>query len=184
MTDTTSNPGGSADPDSRPVPAFELENVGAGPDPFSLTEAATDPATDAIVLLFQRDYHCGNCRKQVQAVADRYEAFRNSRAQVVSIVPEPADRVAKWQAQYELPFPLLADPSAEVSDAYDQPVRFGVLGSLHDLVGRMPLALDLDVRDGTPTVAVAHEGKLPADRPSVDDLLADVRSIADLTGNL
>jgi len=159
------------------VPNFELPNVGAGPDPFSLAAAASDSDTDAVVLLFQRDYHCGNCRKQVQAIADRYDEFEALNAAVVSVLPEPADRTSEWQDSYDLPFALLADPTAEVSDAYDQPVRFGVLGSLHDLVGRMPVAMVLDVRSGEPVVAYTYEGRLPADRPEIDDLLEAIRAL-------
>lgn len=162
---------------SQSVPDFELTNVGAGPDPFSLSAAAGEADTDAIVLLFQRDYHCGNCRKQVASIADRYDEFQAANALVVSILPEPADRTANW-IDTGLPYPLLADPSADVSDSFDQPVRFGVLGSLHDLIGRMPVALVLDTRDGVPTTAYTHEGRMPADRPSIDDLLAEVRSIS------
>ena len=171
MSDTTASP--TADD----VPEFELRNVAAGPDPFSLVAAAADPNTDAIVLLFQRDYHCGNCRKQVQAVADRYDEFEAVDASVVSILPEPAERASEWQDSYDLPFALLADPTTDVSDAYDQPVRFGVLGSLHDLVGRMPVALVLDTRSGEPRVAYTYEGRLPADRPEIDDLLDEIRAL-------
>ena len=159
------------------VPDFELPNAAAGPDPFSLSAAAADPDTDAVVLLFQRDYHCGNCRKQVQAIKERYGEFEALGAAVVSVLPEPVERARDWQASYDLPFALLADPNADVSDAYDQPVRFGVLGSLHDLVGRMPVAMVLDVRSGDPVVAYTYEGRLPADRPSVDDLLDEVRAL-------
>jgi peroxiredoxin Q/BCP len=71
----------------------------------------------------------------------------------------------------------LADPSKAVSDEYDQPTRFGALGSLHDLVGRMPLAVVFDTTDGEPTVAKTYEGKTPGDRPTVDEFLDDVRDI-------
>ncbi|ELZ33199.1 thioredoxin-dependent hydroperoxide peroxidase [Halorubrum tebenquichense DSM 14210] len=162
---------------SEPVPDFELPNAGAGPDPFSLSAAAADPDLDAIVLLFQRDYHCGNCRKQVEAIADRYDEFEALNASVVSILPEPVERAAEWQDSYDLPFALLADPNTDVSDAYGQPVRFGVLGSLHDLVGRMPVAMVLGVRSGEPVVAYTYEGRMPADRPEVDDLLDEVRAL-------
>jgi peroxiredoxin Q/BCP len=161
------------------VPDFELPNVAAGPDPFSLSAAAADPDTDAVVLLFQRDYHCGNCRDQVQAIADRYDEFAALNATLASVLPEPVDRASEWQDSYDLPFALLADPNTDVSDAYDQPVRFGVLGSLHDLVGRMPVATVLDVRSGEPVVAYTYEGRMPADRPEIDDLLDEVRALRD-----
>ena len=169
MSDTTASP--TADG----VPEFELPNAGAGPDPFSLSAAAAD--ADAVVLLFQRDYHCGNCRAQVEAIGDRYAEFEALNATVVSILPEPVERAREWQDSYDLPFALLADPDTDVSDAYDQPVRFGVLGSLHDLVGRMPVAMVLDTRSGEPAVAYTYEGRMPADRPEIDDLLDEIRAL-------
>jgi len=151
---------------------FDLPNVGEGPDSLSLSAVADAHAF--VLLLFQRDYHCTNCRAQVQAVAERYAAFRDRDTEVVSIVPEPADRLRGWQDRYDLPFPLCADPDTAVSESYDQPVRFGLLGSLSDFFGRMPKAVLLDCRGPDPMVAHAHEGSSTWDRPEVEDLLAAI----------
>lgn len=161
--------------DGTPAPDFSLPNVGPGRDPYGPTEAAVDH--DALLLLFQRDYYCGNCRKQVAAVADRYDEFVGAGAEVASVLPESVDRTREWQAIVDLPYPVLADPGGETGDAYDQPTRFGALGNLFDLVGRMPLAVVLDLRGG-PAVAETFPGSRPADRPEVDDLLAACRRVA------
>lgn len=150
---------------------FELPNVGAGPDPLSVGTLVEDH--EFVLLLFQRDYHCTNCRSQVQAIADRYGEFTDRNTEVVSIVPEPVEQVRDWQDSYDLPFPLCADPDKRVSDDYDQPVRFGVLGSLSDFLGRMPKAVLLDCR-GEATVAYTHEGSSTWDRPEIDELLAAI----------
>jgi len=155
---------------SRATP-FELPNVGAGPDPLSFAALAEEH--DFVLLLFQRDYHCTNCRSQVQAIADHYGEFTDRNTEVVSIVPEPTERVRDWQDSYDLPFPLCADPDRRVSSDYDQPVRFGVLGSLSDFLGRMPKAVVLDCRD-EPTVVYTHEGSSTWDRPEIADLLAAI----------
>jgi peroxiredoxin Q/BCP len=151
---------------------FSLPNLGAGPDPFSVD--ALPEEVRFVLLCFQRDYHCTNCRKQVQQLAEQYPAFQERGAEVVSIVPEPPERVAEWQADYDLPFPLLADPDAEVGDAYDQPVRFGFLGDWSDFLGRMPAIVVLDRRGEPPTVAAVHRGRSTFDRPTVDELLAEL----------
>ncbi|MFP9190104.1 redoxin domain-containing protein [Natronosalvus vescus] len=167
-----------------------LENVGPGPDPLRLrgvaetvtppdptTTGKETPAYDAIVVLFHRDHHCGNCRRQVRAVADRYDEFVARSAQVVSIVPEPRERVEQWQDAYELPYPICADPEANAGDAVDQHVRLGSLGQHSDLLGRMPAALVLDVRDsGALETVYEHHGQSRWDRPTVDDLLAAVEA--------
>ncbi|USZ69654.1 peroxiredoxin family protein [Halorussus salilacus] len=173
---------------------FELPNAGTGPDPLSLADLAagptdgvgrpaprreTTPRNDAVVLFFQRDYHCRNCREQVQAVADRYDEFRDRHAAVVSVLPESKAKAEKWQEKYHLPFALVADEDTRVADRYGQPVRFGALGKRIDLAGRMPQVAILDVRDD-PQLYAVHRGDSPGDRPSVDDVLAMVdRMLAD-----
>ncbi len=159
---------------------FSLPNVGPGPDPLSISAlvAAAEEPLDAVVLLLQRDHLCGNCRRQVQAVADRYPEFRERHAEVVSIVPESRERVATWQESYQLPYPLCADPSTAAGEAFDQPVRLGPLGRLSDLLGRMPAAIVLDVRDPEAVaVAYAHRGRSTWDRPEIDELLAAIAAL-------
>lgn len=163
--------------EGEPVPAFELQNVGAGPDPFAVSALPDDVAF--VVLFFQRDHYCTNCRKQVQTLADRIEAFHDRNAEVVSIVPEPAARVSEWQERYDLPYPLLADPDATAGQAYDQPVRFGVLGRFSDFLGRMPAVVVVDRRDTEPQVAYVHRGSSTFDRPDVDEILAELDELAD-----
>jgi peroxiredoxin Q/BCP len=154
---------------------FSLPNVGPGPDPFTLDSLPAD--VTFVVLFFQRDYYCTNCRSQVQAVADRIDDFRARDATPVSVLPESVDRATSWQDRYDLPYPLLADPDAAVSDAYDQPVRFGLLGRLSDFFGRMPEVVILDRRDDPPSIAYVHQGRSTFDRPSVDDLLAELDAL-------
>lgn len=158
---------------SQEVTEFSLPNVAVGPDPFSLS-ALDDDDVDFVVLFFQRDHYCTNCRKQVQAIAERVDEFRGRGAEPVSIVPEPLDRVASWQESYDLPFPLLADPEIEAGEAYDQPVRFGVLGRFSDFFGRMPEVVILDRRGEAPTVEYVHKGSSTFDRPEIDELLAEL----------
>jgi peroxiredoxin Q/BCP len=149
---------------------FELPNVAAGPDPYRLSARAG--AVDWVVLLFQRDYHCGNCRDQVRAVKARYDEFEARDAEAVSILPEPRERTRRWQEGYDLPYPLLADSGGDVGEQYDQPRRFGALGRLHDMIGRMPETAVVDLRGDRPRLAWNHRGDAPADRPDVDGMLA------------
>jgi peroxiredoxin Q/BCP len=155
---------------NRQFPEFSLPNAAVGPDPFSLS--ALPDEVELVALFLQRDHYCTNCRQQVQELAERYDAFGTRDTEVVSIVPEPLDKVAEWQDSYDLPYPLLADPDATVGDAYGQPVRFGVLGKLSDFFGRMPAVVIVDRRPTAPAIAYAHEGSSTFDRPEIDELLA------------
>jgi peroxiredoxin Q/BCP len=156
--------------------SFELPNVGPGPDPFSLA----DVSADFLVLFFQRDYYCTNCRAQVQTLADRYEEFRARDAEVASILPESVEQTREWQSQYDLPYPLLADPDAAVGDQYDQPVRFGPLGKLSDFFGRMPEVVLLDLRGDRPEIAYSYRSKSTFDRPEVDEVLAELDDLREM----
>lgn len=151
---------------------FSLPNVAVGPDPFSISALPED--VSFVVLFLQRDYYCTNCRKQVQQLADRIDEFRERDAEVVSIVPEPVERVEQWQESYDLPFPLLADPDTEAGDAYDQPVRFGLLGRFSDFFGRMPAVVIIDRRGTEPTVVYVHRGSSTFDRPEIDEILDEI----------
>ncbi len=159
--------------------AFEAPNVGPGPDPLALADVAADH--EFVVLLLQRDHYCTNCRDQVTTVADRYDEFVSRDTEVVSVLPEPLDRAHEWQREYDLPYPLLADPEATVGETYDQPVRFGPLGRLSDFFGRQPEAVVLDLRSGAEDAAVVyvHHGRTTFDRPSVDELLAAIDDARD-----
>jgi peroxiredoxin Q/BCP len=154
------------------APDFELANVAPGPDPCSLRDLAVDH--EFVVLLFQRDFYCTNCRKQIQAVKERYDEFTERGAVVASVLPEERERAAEWQESYDLPYPLLADPEAIASDAYDQPVKFGILGKFSDFLGRMPEAVVVDARGDAPTVAWSYAGESTFDRPEIDDILAEL----------
>jgi peroxiredoxin Q/BCP len=155
--------------------SFELPNVGPGPDPLTLAAVAEE--YEFLVVLLQRDHYCTNCRDQVKQVGDRYAAFRDRGAQVVSVVPEPRDSVREWQDRYDLPYPLLADPEADLGERYDQPVRFGLLGRFSDFFGRMPEAVVLDLR-AEPRVVYVHRGSSTFDRPTVEELLAAIDEAA------
>jgi peroxiredoxin Q/BCP len=147
----------------------EFPNVGEGPDPYSLSGALED--VDAVVLLLQRDYYCRKCRDQTKEVAKRYEEFAERNAEVVVVLPEPRSKAEKWAKRMDLPFPFLADEDAKMGEKYGQEVRFGVLGRLHDLVGRMPVALVLTRDEQDIEVSYGYNGDSYGDRPSIDDLL-------------
>jgi peroxiredoxin Q/BCP len=165
--------------ETRPAIDFSLPNVGPGPDPCSLADLATEEAFVAIYL--QRDHLCTNCRTQVQDLKERYDEFRQRDAEIVSVVPEPREKVQSWQESYDLPYPLLADPDASAGETFDQPVRFGFLGSLSDFLGRMPVTVVADCRGDRREVAWSYSGSSTWDRPDVGDVFYDFDDHRDAT---
>lgn len=151
------------------VPDIGLRNAGPGPDPFKLD----DVEERYIAVFLQRDYFCSQCRSQVQELAARYEAFQELDCAVVSILPEPIERCEQWVQNYNLPFPVLADPEAETADGFGQTVRFGLLGRFSDLLGRMPKVTVIDTEEGT--IVYDHSGSSTFDRPPIEEVLDAVR---------
>jgi peroxiredoxin/GNAT superfamily N-acetyltransferase len=158
---------------------FALPNVGPGPDPLSLSELEAS----YVVLLLHRDFYCSECRQQVQRVKSRYEAFEQRDAEVVSVLPEDRETAEEWQKQYHLPFPVIADPEKTLGKRYDQPTRYGLLGRLHDVIGRMPATIVLDLRWNDPIETFAHRGDSKTDRPRIDELLSALDSAAALAAD-
>jgi peroxiredoxin/ribosomal protein S18 acetylase RimI-like enzyme len=155
---------------------FVLPNVGPGPDPLSLWELEADFAA----ILLHRDFYCSECRQQVRRAKKCYDEFEARDCEVVSVLPEDRETAAEWQKQYHLPFPVVADPDTELGDRYEQPTRFGLLGKLHDVIGRMPAVILLDLRWSEPIETYAHRGDSRTDRPRIDELLDAVDHAATL----
>jgi len=157
------------------APDFELPNAGAGPDPLSLDRVVQ--RVDFAVLLLLRDYHCPKCKSQVQTLAEEARQFAELNAVVLPVLPEPIERAEKWQEQFDLPFPLLADPEKNIADKYDQSTRYGKLGELHDLIGRLPESVILDTRADEAEIVYTYEGDSPGDRPEVETLVDEIDQI-------
>lgn len=156
---------------STAIPSFELRNAGVGPDPLSLD--AVSERVDFAILLLLRDAHCPQCKRQVRRVSQKASKMQRRDTAVIPVLPDSYEQAVEWSERYDLPIPLLADPAGAVGDAYDQPRRFGALGQLHDLIGRMPKAITLDLRE-TPEIIETHEGSSASDRPAIEDLLDTV----------
>lgn len=161
------------DPDiGAAAPEFELPNVGVGPDPLSLDRIVDQ--VDFAVLLLLRDYRCPKCKNQVQTLAAEAQRFADLNAVIIPILPEPVERAEKWQEQFDLPFPLLADSEKDVADKYDQSTKYGTLGKLHDLIGRLPESAILDTRGDEAEIVYSYEGEDAGDRPEVETLVDEI----------
>jgi len=162
--------------DSQGAPSFELDNVGPGPDPCSLSALAN--GNDFLALYLVHDDDCGDCRTSVKRVGDRYAAFRARDAVPVALLPESREATAEW-LRASLPYPLLADPDGATAEAYGQRIRLEAVRDWASLFGRLPDAVVVDVRDHEPELAWAYRGKSTKDHPSTRDVLDAIDDILD-----
>lgn len=117
-----------------------------------------------------------SCKEQAREAASRYDAFEEQESEVAVILPESRKNAKKWQESLDLPFPLLADPKKKVGEMIGQKVRFGFLGRMSDLIGRMPAAVLIGVSGNQATITETHIGNSIEDRPSIEEFLRWIQS--------
>ncbi|MCS7001429.1 MAG: redoxin domain-containing protein [Dehalococcoidia bacterium] len=137
------------------------------------------------------------CREHLAQLRDRHDEFAQLGVAIRGVTFEPPERIALLrQLEGETPYPLLSDPTRAAYAAFG--LRRGGLrdiwtvGALASYLanlrrGRRPIvrpSADLRQLGGdvilSPTGAVTyvHRSVEPADRPSVDTLLAAARAAA------
>ncbi len=78
----------------------------------------SDFTGSGLVIYFYPRAFTPGCTTQACDLRDRHERFLDSGYQVIGISPDPVDRLTKFRAEKELPFPLLSDPNHKVAAAY------------------------------------------------------------------
>jgi peroxiredoxin Q/BCP len=148
---------------------FELPNVGRGGETEQSAKFAADDEFLLVVLL--GSHYCSRSRELVRALAENDEAFTARGTTVVPVLPDIPGRARLWDRQYDLPFPLLADPSEDS----EEPDEFGAFGPLQRAVDELPAFVLCRCGGEHPTV-VATETEAALDVPLVDAVLDFVDS--------
>jgi peroxiredoxin len=138
----------------------------------------------SVVLLFQRGYDDGSacfyCAKQTNAYKAAYADLQSAGAEVVMILPGTLDTAGYLGAigqmddehpdpAFSVPFPVLGDPDFSACRTFDVPhVDAG-----HGFPVSQPATFVIS-KDGTELLA--YHGKQPGDRPTVETVLAVLRT--------
>ncbi len=138
----------------------------------------------SVVLLFQRGYDDGSacfyCAKQTNAYKTAYADLQAAGAEVVMILPGTVDSAGYLRAvgemgdeqgdsTFSVPFPVLGDPDFSACRTFDVPhVDPG-----HGFPVSQPATFVL-AKDGSELLA--YHGKQPGDRPTVETVLAVLRT--------
>lgn len=80
-----------------------------------------------LLYFYPADFTPG-CTKEACEIRDMHEDISDVGIQVVGVSPQDGDSHESFRKEYELPFPLLADPDKLAVKAYgvDGPLGFGV----------------------------------------------------------
>jgi peroxiredoxin Q/BCP len=95
-----------------PAPDFTL------PDHNGEPVSPTDFAGQSLVIFFYPKAFTPGCTTESCDFRDRHEAFTAAGAAVVGISPDPVERLDRFRAEHDLPFPLLSDPDHTVAAAF------------------------------------------------------------------
>lgn len=96
------------------APEFALMDGSTG----RLVRSADLLALGPLVLNFFRGRWCSYCVHELEAWRDLYAAARERHAMVVGISPQTARQNEFTAEQHGLPFPVLADPGAQVAEQF------------------------------------------------------------------
>jgi peroxiredoxin Q/BCP len=71
-----------------------------------------------LVVFFYPEDDTPTCTEQACNLRDNYALLRKNGFEVVGVSPDDVEKHAKYQAKYNLPFTLLADPKHKVIEKY------------------------------------------------------------------
>jgi len=150
--------GGLACATSRPDGGMGLLTVGTTAPDFEARDASDKPVKLssmkgklAVVYFYPKDETTG-CTAQACAVRDAYDDFEKAGVMVFGISRDSAESHRKFREHHQLPFPLVADESGAVQDAY------GVPSKLPGMASRVSFLID-------------RQGKVARVWPDVDPAL-------------
>lgn len=129
----------------------ELKVGAKAPDFTLLTDAGeklklSSLAGRKVVLYFYPKADTPGCTKEACGFRDEFAAIETHDAVVLGVSPDPVDRVAKFKAKYNLPFPLLADPEHQVAEKYGVWVEKSLYGKAYMGVARTTFIIGKDGR--------------------------------------
>ena len=102
---------------------MRLEHGETAPD-FTATDeqgnqvSLSDFAGGNLVMYFYPAAFTPGCTTESCDFRDRYENFQSVDYQIVGVSPDQPDKLKKFRAEYDLPFPLISDPDHAIADAY------------------------------------------------------------------
>lgn len=77
-----------------------------------------DFAGDSLVVYFYPKAFTPGCTTESCDFRDRYEPLAAAGYRIIGVSPDSPEELAKFRAEYDLPFALLSDSDHEIAEAY------------------------------------------------------------------
>jgi peroxiredoxin Q/BCP len=118
------------------APLFSFKEDGA-------TIISTEITTPYLVYFYPKDDTPG-CTKEACAIRDNWGEFKTAGLKVIGVSKDPESSHEKFQAKYDLPFPLIADTDLELAQNFGVYGEKKFMGRVYDGVHRMSFLVAAD----------------------------------------
>lgn len=88
------------------------------PDETGATRHSADFAGSGLVVYFYPKAFTPGCTGESCDFRDRHDRFIKAGYQIIGVSPDPADRLARFREEYELPFSLLSDEDHSMAESF------------------------------------------------------------------
>lgn len=129
-----------------------------------------------LVLFFFRGTWCASCRQQIAQITAEWSRI-SPLAEVVGVMRENEKSIRDFLSHNSIPFPLLADPEANVIKLHNVYQRFGLNG--FRIANPTVLILDRDQ-----VVQYCYVGLTQFDRPDLSEVIAELEKLNVPTSNV
>jgi thioredoxin-dependent peroxiredoxin len=139
-----------------PAPDFTLPDQAGNPVPLAGLRGKT------VVLYFYPKADTPGCTTQACGVRDHRPDYERANAVVLGVSPDPPAKIAKFDAKYDLGFPLLSDEAHTVAEDYGVWVQKSMYGRTYMGMERSTFVIGPDgvVTDVLRKVKAADHDKL------------------------
>ena len=118
------------------APAFSLKDDGGN------TVSLSNLKGQRVILYFYPKDDTPGCTKEACDFRDAYRRFRGRETAVFGVSRDPVASHQKFRQKYRLPFPLLADETGEVTNAYGVWVKKSMYGRSYFGIERSTFVID------------------------------------------
>ncbi len=142
-----------------------------------MTHLTSVPPNTYLVLLFYRGYWCGACQTQLFGLKDDYSRFLQLHSIIYAVSTDLVEESLSFNQQWRFPFTLLSDVKLNLIGAYGAINQAGHNG--HPIAHPTVIIID-----PTKKIRYKYVGKNPQDRPTDDEILAEIQREQNVTAGI
>ncbi len=133
-----------------------------------MTSLTSVPPDTFLVIILYRGYWCSACQTQLFNLKDDYTKFLQLHSMIYAVSTDLVEESLNFDQQWRFPFTLLSDVKLNLIGAYGAVNQAGHNG--HPIAHPTVIIIDPQKR-----IRYKYVGANPMDRPSDDEILAEIQ---------